>query len=111
MGREGRGPGDLEILVLLAVLRGGDGAYGVSVRRDIEERTGRPLARGAVYVTLERLESKGWLESALGGASAVRGGRRKRLYRLSEAGRGVLRGALADLRRMSEGLEPALEDG
>jgi len=111
MARGKGGPGDLELLVLLAVLRASDAAYGVSVRRDIEERTARPVARGAVYVTLERLETKGWLESELGGASAVRGGRRKRLYRLSPEGRRVLRGALADLQRMSEGLEPALEDG
>jgi DNA-binding PadR family transcriptional regulator len=110
MGRDGRSLGEFEMLVLMGVLRAGREAYGVSVRRDIEERTGRPVARGAVYVTLERLESKGLLESELGGASAVRGGRRKRLYRLRPEGRRSLRSALADLRRMGEGLEPALEE-
>jgi len=110
MGREGRSLGEFEMLVLMGVLRAGSEAYGVSVRRDIEERTGRPVARGAVYVTLERLEAKGLLESELGGASAVRGGRRKRLYRLRPEGRQALRSALGDLRRMGEGLEPALEE-
>jgi PadR family transcriptional regulator PadR len=101
--------GEFEILVLLGTLRAGDDAYGVTIRRQIAERTGREVSRGAVYVTLERLEQKGYLESHLGGASPRRGGRRKRLYRLRAPGREALRAALDRLSRMSEGLEPALE--
>jgi len=101
--------GEFEILVLLGTLRAGDDAYGVTIRRQIAERTGRDISRGAVYVTLERLEQKGYLESRLGGASPRRGGRRKRLYRVRPPGRRALREALHGLGRMSEGLEPAVE--
>ena len=55
--------GEFELVVLLAVLRLGDEAYGVTIMREIEERTGRSASRGAVYITLERLEKKGYLKS------------------------------------------------
>ena len=68
--------GELEQLVMLAVLRVGEEAYGVSVRREIEERTGRALTLGTVHKTLSRLEDKQLLESYTGEPSSVRGGRR-----------------------------------
>jgi DNA-binding PadR family transcriptional regulator len=108
--RERDSLGEFEILVLLGTLRAGEDAYGVTIRGQILERTGRDVSRGAVYVTLERLEQKGYLESRLGGATARRGGRRKRLYCVRRAGRVALRQALDGLSRMREGLDPALEE-
>lgn len=99
-------PGDFEQLVLLAVLRLGDGAYAVPIRREIEERAGRAPARGAVYVTLERLEQKGYLESSLGEAAAERGGRPRRYYRVRPAGVRALEASWTALRRMWQGLKP-----
>ena len=67
------GLGDLEQLVLLAVLRLGELAYAVSVREEIQQRTGRDVSRGAVYVTLDRMERKGYLRSRLGEPTRERG--------------------------------------
>lgn len=94
--------------VLLAVLHCGDDAYGVTVLREIESRTGKTMTRGAVYVTLERLEKKGLLASRLGGPTAVRGGRAKRLFSVKPAGMRILRQSLSELSRLQEGLEPLL---
>ncbi len=97
-------PSDFEQQVLLAVWRLGDGAYGASVRTEIEERTGRTVSQGAVYVTLVRLEKKGWLRSRLADPTPVRGGRAKRLFRiLPEAVEG-LRAARWAMDRLWEGL-------
>jgi PadR family transcriptional regulator PadR len=85
--------GSFELVVLLAVLRTQErGAYGVSIRREIEERTGRTPSPGATYTTLDRLESKGLVLSCMGESSPERGGRAKRLYRVNGAGMAVLRG-------------------
>jgi DNA-binding PadR family transcriptional regulator len=78
--------GEFEEIVLLAVARLGEQAYGVSIRREIEERTGRDSAIGAIYATLERLEQKGCLASRQGEAVPVRGGRARRYYRLQPSG-------------------------
>jgi PadR family transcriptional regulator, regulatory protein PadR len=67
--------GEFEQIVLLAVLALGDTAYAVPVRREIRRLTGRDVARGAIYVTLDRLEQKGYLASRLGQPTAERGGR------------------------------------
>lgn len=72
--------GELEQLVLLAVLRLGDKAYTVAIREEIAERAGRRLSRGAVYATLERLERKGLLESHFGESTAERGGKAKKFF-------------------------------
>ena len=94
--------------VLLAVLHCGEDAYGVTVVREIESRTGKALSRGAVYVTLERLEKKGLLASRLGEASAVRGGRAKRLFSVKPLGLRILRQSLSELARLQDGLELVL---
>ena len=78
--------GEFEQVVLLAVARLGKGAYGVPIRAEIEERTGRQVSVGALYSTLDRLEAKGYLHSWFGEATAQRGGRSKRYFELLPAG-------------------------
>ena len=102
--------GELETLILLATLRLGDGAYGVSIRDEIEVRTGRRLTRGAVYRALRRLEAKGFVDGRLGDPRPERGGRAKRFLRLTESGLAVLRSATADLDRMRSGLDDVLSE-
>jgi PadR family transcriptional regulator, regulatory protein PadR len=99
--------GEFEQVVLLAVLRLEAGAYAVPVRREIESRTRRSVTRGALYVTLERLEAKGYLESWLAEPTRERGGRAKRFYKVRPSGLAALRQSWTDLRSMWEGLEPA----
>ncbi len=96
--------GEFEQVVLLAVARlGGDG-YGVSVRREIERRTRRDVAVGAVYTTLARLEEKGFVASQEGEASPRRGGRAKKLFRILPAGERALESARGMLDRMWDGV-------
>lgn len=98
--------GEFEQLVLLAVMRLADGAYAVPIRQEIEDRTSRNVARGALYVTLDRLEEKGYLKSWLAEATAERGGRAKRFYEVRPAGSKALEYSWAALRSMWQGLEP-----
>jgi DNA-binding PadR family transcriptional regulator len=100
--------GNLELLVLLAVLRLGDGAYAVAVRDAIAERTQSDPSRGAVSVTLDRLERKGLLRSRLGEPTAERGGKAKRLYTLAATGRQALSATLEGTQAMLQGLSPDL---
>ncbi len=102
--------GEFEVLVLMAVLHLGDGAYPPGVRSAIENRTGRPVSRGAVYVTLERLEAKRLLGSRLEEAGRGAAGRQRRFYRTSQRGLQALRRALSAVERMRVGIEPLLED-
>lgn len=102
--------GELETLILLATLQIGDEAYGVSIRDEIEARTGRRLTRGAIYTALRRLESKGFVEGRLGDPTPSRGGRAKRYLSLTEAGLVELRSATGDLDRMRAGLDHILVD-
>jgi DNA-binding PadR family transcriptional regulator len=80
-----------EELVLLAVASLGDAAYGVTVQERLEAETRTPVSIGAVYAVLDRLERKGYVRSALGAATAERGGRRKRFFRPTAAGAAALR--------------------
>ena len=102
-------PGEFELLVLLAIVRLGDDAYGVTIREEVERETSRTLTLGAVYKTLGRLEGKGHLETRMAPPTKERGGRRKKLYALTPAGREATQRSLADLRQMTKGLEPGLE--
>ena len=79
--------GEFELLVMLALVRLSGDAYGVSVRRELEARTGRDVSIGAVYATLDRLETKGYVRSRLGHPTAERGGRSKRFFNVT--GKGV----------------------
>lgn len=77
------------ILTLVAVLR--ENAYGAAITIEIEQWLGRKVTLSAVHVTLYRLEDKGYIKSTVGGATNERGGRRKRIYSISNAGLAVLR--------------------
>jgi PadR family transcriptional regulator, regulatory protein PadR len=102
--------GALEHIVLLAVMRLGSDAYGMTVRREIENATGRDVSIGAVYATLVRLESKGYVKSYTGEPTAERGGRAKRHFRMTAEGKGALRSTHEIILKMSaglKGLEPA----
>lgn len=82
--------GTFEEQVLLAVVHAGDDAYGMQIRRQIEQRTGRSVAIGAVYATLDRLETKRYLTSRLEHPDAVRRGRPRRYFALEAAGAAAL---------------------
>ncbi len=85
--------GSLELAALLAVARLGDDAYGLAIRRDLEDRLGRAYSVGAVYTTLQRLEDKGLLRSASTAPLPVRGGRSRRRFALTGAGTRAMRNA------------------
>ena len=102
--------GEFEQLVLLALVRLGNETYGAAIRREIETRTGRDLAISAVYITLDRLQEKGYLESRLGEPVAERGGRPRRYYRVRPAGVRALEKSWSALRLMWEGLEPKVRE-
>src|SRR5262245_58453111 len=77
---------NFELMVLLAVMRLGNEAYGVPIAEEIESRRGKSVSIGSVYAALERLDSKGFVESELGEATAERGGRAKRYFRITRKG-------------------------
>ena len=83
--------GEFEQLVLLAVARLGDDGYGMTIRREIEQRTGRAVSIGAVYTTLDRLEQKGMIASRVGAPTPQRGGRARRHFALLDPGARALR--------------------
>ncbi len=103
--------GELEQIVLLAVLRLGDDAYGVPIRVEIEQRTGRSLTVGALYRTLDRLEDKGLVTSWFGDPTPERGGRSKRYFKVRPLGLRALRASRDALAAMWEGLEPQVTRG
>ena len=96
--------GEFEQLVLLAVIHCGDDAYGMAVRRELLERAGRDTAIGAVYATLDRLETKGLVSSETTAPGASEG-RARRRFRITAAGRRALKRAQTTLARMTDGLE------
>lgn len=101
-------PSDFEQQVLLGVWRLRDGAYGTTVRDELEARTGRDVSQGAVYTTLVRLEKKGMLRSRMSDPTPVRGGKAKRLFDITEAGRRGVQAARVALDRLWDGLpDPA----
>jgi PadR family transcriptional regulator PadR len=101
--------GEFEYAVLLAVLHLDADAYAVPIRELIEERTGRAVARGALYTGLDRLEAKGCLRSRMGEATEERGGKAKRYYAVTPAGLKALRATHESLSNMAKGLEAILE--
>jgi PadR family transcriptional regulator PadR len=96
--------GEFEQAVLLAIIHLDDDAYGVSIRREIESRTKRQIAVGALYTALDRLEEKGYATSTLSAPTAKRGGRAKRHFRVTSVGLGALRQSRAFLTRMWAGI-------
>jgi len=102
--------GNFEELVLLAVFRLAENAYGASIRQAVAEATGRDTSVGAVYATLDRLERKGYVKSWLGEGTPERGGRPKRYFSVEGAGEEALRvteGMRKKLTGWREGLKPA----
>jgi DNA-binding PadR family transcriptional regulator len=97
--------GDFEQLVLLALVRLSDNAYGVTIRGEIESCTGRSPSIGAVYATLDRLQAKGHVSSRLADPTAQRGGRAKRYFRMERSGIEALKASQTALRNMWQGIE------
>ena len=96
--------GQLELMVLLAVVRPTNEAYGVQISRDIAEKSGREVALASVYAALERLERKGFVKSSLGQPSAERGGKARTYFKATAAGVKEAREAHGTLMRLSVGL-------
>lgn len=99
--------GEFEMCVLLAVAQLGDDAYGMRVRQQIEARTGREVAIGAVYSTLARLGEYELVTAKIGEPQARRGGRARKCYRLTPAGTRALTAATGMLKKMMQGWRPA----
>lgn len=102
--------GGFELLVLLALMRLGDDAYGVPISEAIEESSGREVAIGSVYITLERLEEKGLVLSRLGEPTAERGGRAKTYFKVTAKGLREVRNSQRTLINLWKGV-PKLEGG
>ena len=100
--------GEFEQVVLLAILRLGDNAYAVSIRDEILQCTGRDVSRGSVYITLDRLETKGFLRSRLADPTPERGGRAKRYYELRPRAIDALKESRRALVALWRGLERVL---
>jgi DNA-binding PadR family transcriptional regulator len=96
--------GEFEHIIVLALLRLEDRAYGVTVRREIEIRACREVSIGAVYATLDRLETKGYVKSFHGDPTPERGGRSKRFFRVTGRGIAAVNRTHRALHRMTEGL-------
>jgi PadR family transcriptional regulator PadR len=103
--------GEFELYVMLALAHLGDAAYGITVRREIEARTGRTVAIGAVYATLARLEEKGLVRFLVSAPLPVQGGRARKYFSLTAAGVRALRHSTAMIARMTAGLSPDLRGG
>lgn len=101
--------GEFEQMVLLAVMRLGDGAYGLAVKDELEAVAGRSPSSGALYTTLDRMERKGFLESSAGASTSERGGRPRRYLRLTPVGREQLARSRNTLLALWEGMEGALD--
>jgi DNA-binding PadR family transcriptional regulator len=98
--------GDFEQSVLLAIVHLRDDAYGVTIRREIEARTGRSIAVGALYTALERLERRGLVRSTTSDPTPQRGGRSKRHFTLRPAGAAALERSRQMMDRMWAGIKP-----
>ena len=101
--------GEFEHLILLSILRLGENAYGAAMIAEVEERTGRSVNQAAAYLTLRRLEEKGWIGSKMGAPTPPRGGRAKRFFQLRPEGRARLQDSRAELLSMWEGVGAELE--
>jgi DNA-binding PadR family transcriptional regulator len=97
--------GEFEHIIVLALLRLQNRAYGVTVRREIEFRTKREVSIGAVYATLDRLETKGYVTSHRGDPTPERGGRSKRFFRVTAKGMTAVNRTQRVLRSLTEGLD------
>jgi PadR family transcriptional regulator PadR len=97
--------GEFEVMVLLTLVRLGQNAYGVPIRREIETRARRAVSVGALYRTLDRLEAKGYVSSWFGDPSPERGGRSKLYFRIEPAGLAALRQTETEMAAMWDGID------
>jgi len=102
--------GEYEQMVLLTVLHLGDGAYGIQIMEELRRRVGRRTSRGSLYITLDRLEKKGLLESRLADPTPTRGGRRKRFVHVTPQGVEALRRSRWALLELWQDLEGILDE-
>jgi DNA-binding PadR family transcriptional regulator len=102
--------GNFELMVLLAMLRVGDDAYGVPIARELEASSGKDVLLGSVYAALDRLEAKGLVSSRLGDPTPARGGRAKKYFKLTAKGVREVRDAQRTLVKLWRGL-PELQGG
>ena len=96
--------GEFEYLMLTAVARLGEDAYGVAIRQEIEDATGRPCSLGALYTTIDRLEGKGFVRTSMGDPTPQRGGRPKRMVRITAKGSQAAAAFYAAVMRVSRGV-------
>ena len=104
-----RSPGEFEQLILLSLVCLGEGAYGVTIKEEIERRTGREIFVGAVYTALSRLERGGYVAFWIGEPTATRGGRRKKHYRLEAEGEALLARSYTAYRGMTDDIRDELD--
>ena len=101
---------DFELMILLATLRVGDGAYGVQIAKEIERTSGRSVLLGAAYAALDRLEKNGYVGSTLGDPTPARGGRAKRFFRVTPRGVKAVKDTQQALVALWQGI-PELKEG
>jgi PadR family transcriptional regulator len=102
--RKGDYLGNFDLMLLLALMRLGDDAYGVTIARELEEQTGREVVIASVYATLDRLQERGLVISSLGDSTPERGGKAKRYFRITAAGIREVRVARQSLMNLWKGL-------
>ena len=102
--RKGEYLGNFDLMLLLALMRLGDEAYGVTIAQELEEQTGREVVVASVYATLERLQERGLVISRMGDSTPERGGRAKRYFRITGAGLREVRDAQRSLMNLWKGL-------
>lgn len=102
--------GEFEQLILFALLRLEENAYGVAIRQEIEKRTGRQVSAGAVYTALGRMESRGLVVSRVGDSAPGRAGRRRKYYRVEPMGAQVLQRCFEGMLEMARGVGPRLAE-
>jgi PadR family transcriptional regulator, regulatory protein PadR len=102
--RKGDYLGNFDLMLLLALMRLGDDAYGVTIAQELEEQTGREVVVASVYATLDRLKERGLVTSTLGDPTPERGGRAKRYFRITGSGRREVRDARRSLMKLWNGL-------
>lgn len=100
--------GEFEQLILFSVLQLGDDAYGVAIRENIEERTGRVVSSGSIYTALGRMEARGLVESRVGEPISGKAGRPRKFYTLEPSGARALRDSYSTIQAISGGLIPKL---
>jgi PadR family transcriptional regulator PadR len=101
--------GEFEVLILLAIVRLKQRAYGATIHREIENRTGRSIAIGAIYTGLARLQKSGYVKATVGDPTPQRGGRRKKFYHMEPSGAQALGQSVHAYRQMTAGIEGDLD--